>query len=68
MGLTAMVVHIADDRAYSFGEFKLDIARGALLRAGVEIKLRPKSFAVLCHLVERAGRLVSKDLKVRAIA
>lgn len=54
-------------RAYSFGEFTLNLDRGALLRAGAEVKLRPKSFAVLCHLVERHGRLVTKEELLDAI-
>ena len=28
--------------SYQFGEFTLDIARGCVLKAGEEIKLRPK--------------------------
>jgi len=51
----------ATHRAYSFGEFTLDVDRGALLRAGRDVKLRPKSFEVLRYLVERQGLLVSRD-------
>ncbi len=47
--------------AYRFGEFTLDVDRGALLRDGVEIKLRPKSYEVLRYLVEHSGQLVSRD-------
>jgi adenylate cyclase len=65
IGLTVMARHI-NDHAY-FWEFKLDTARGGLLLAGAEIKLRPKSYAVLCHLVERAGRLVSKEELLHAV-
>jgi DNA-binding winged helix-turn-helix (wHTH) protein/TolB-like protein/lipoprotein NlpI len=46
---------------YSFDDFVLDLARGRLLRAGEEAKLRPKSFDVLKYLVEHNGRLVSKN-------
>ena len=46
---------------FSFQEFTLDLRRGCLRDADQEIELRPKSFAVLRHLVENAGRLVSKD-------
>ncbi len=45
----------------SFEELTLDIARGCLSAAQGEIELRPKSFEVLRHLVQNAGRLVSKD-------
>src|SRR5512137_511571 len=48
-------------RKYHFGDFTLDLRRGALLRAGEEVRLRPKSFAVLQALIERHGELVTKD-------
>ena len=54
-------------RTYSFGEFTLDLDRGALLKAGADIKLRPKSFEMLRYLVERQGLLVSKDELLDAI-
>src|SRR5262249_14166390 len=44
-----------------FDRYVLDLDRGCLLREGSELALRPKTFAVLCHLVENCGRLVSKD-------
>jgi class 3 adenylate cyclase/predicted ATPase len=50
-----------EDEIFSFQEFTLDLRRGCLRDARHEIELRPKSFAVLQHLVENAGRLVSKD-------
>ena len=46
---------------YAFGEFRLDLTRGALYRGNEELKLRPKSFEVLKYLTENQGRLVSKD-------
>ncbi len=57
----------ATHRTYSFGEFTLDLDRGALLRAGADIKLRPKSFEMLRYLVERQGLLVTKDELLDAI-
>ena len=60
---TSSAVH----RTYSFGEFTLDLDRGALLKAGADIKLRPKSFEMLSHLVERQGLLVTKDELLDAI-
>lgn len=62
-----MSVSSAAHRTYSFGEFTLDLDRGALLRAGGDIKLRPKSFEVLRYLVERQGLLVSKDELLDAV-
>jgi DNA-binding winged helix-turn-helix (wHTH) protein/tetratricopeptide (TPR) repeat protein len=47
--------------SYSFGEFTLDLERGALWRAGDEVKLRPKVFEALAYLVRSPNRLVSKD-------
>src|SRR5580704_16634592 len=51
----------AEENLFSFQGFTLDLRRGCLRDADHEIELRPKSFAVLRHLVENAGRLVSKD-------
>ncbi|MBW3671017.1 MAG: tetratricopeptide repeat protein [Acidobacteria bacterium] len=45
----------------SFLDFELDLSRGSLLRESDEVKLRPKSFDVLCYLVENQGRLVTKQ-------
>ena len=44
-----------------FGPYVLDLGRGCLLLEGSEVKLRPKTFAVLQYLVENSSRLVSKD-------
>jgi adenylate cyclase len=44
-----------------FGPYVLDSGRGCLLLDGSEVKLRPKTFAVLQYLVENSSRLVSKD-------
>jgi TolB-like protein/DNA-binding winged helix-turn-helix (wHTH) protein/Tfp pilus assembly protein PilF len=54
-------------RSFRFGDFTLDLGRG-LLRAGDRVvDLRPKTFGVLAHLVENAGRLVSKDELMQAV-
>jgi adenylate cyclase len=44
-----------------FDRFVLDQDRGTLLADGIERPLRPKSFALLCHLVANPGRLLSRD-------
>jgi DNA-binding winged helix-turn-helix (wHTH) protein len=54
-------------RIYSFEDFTLDMDRGCLLRAGQEVRLRPKSFEVLKYLVEHHGRLVSKNDLMHAV-
>lgn len=52
---------------YSFGEFRLDLTRGALFRGDEQLKLRPKSFDVLKYLTENQGRLVGKDELIEAV-
>src|SRR3954467_3415050 len=44
-----------------FNRYVLDLDRGSLLLDGKEIALRPKTFAVLLHLVENPNHLVSKE-------
>jgi TolB-like protein len=54
-------------RIYRFEGLTLDLHRGCLTSADGERALRPKSFEVLRHLVENAGRLVSKEELVSGI-
>jgi predicted ATPase/DNA-binding winged helix-turn-helix (wHTH) protein len=53
--------------AYEFAEFKLDVARGCLLKGGDQIKLRPKVYEALKYLVENPGRLISKKELIEAV-
>lgn len=46
---------------YRFGDFVLNVERGCLQRDGQDLALRPKAFDILRFLVERAGKLASKD-------
>jgi TolB-like protein/DNA-binding winged helix-turn-helix (wHTH) protein/Flp pilus assembly protein TadD len=48
--------------AYSFDEFRLDLSRGALMRDGRQVPLRPKAFDVLHCLVCHQGELLSRDV------
>ena len=57
----------ADHRTYLFGAFVLDIDRGALLKDGADVPLRPKCFKVLSYLVEHHGLLVTKDEVLGAV-
>ncbi len=57
----------ADHRTFLFGVFVLDIDRGALLKDGADVPLRPKCFKVLCYLVEHHGLLVSKEELLGAV-
>lgn len=52
---------------YRFGPFELDGAEYRLLRHGVEVPLQLKAFETLCILVERAGRLLTKDELLRQL-
>jgi len=46
---------------YRFADVELDIDRFTVTRAGARLPLEPKALEVLRFLVERPGRLVSKD-------
>ena len=52
---------------YHFGDFVLDAENGFLRRNGAEIPLQPKAFEVLTFLVERHGRLVTKEDLIDAV-
>jgi adenylate cyclase len=52
---------------YRFGSFILNIERLSLQEGGSDRELRPKAFDVLRHLVEQAGRLVTKDELVETV-
>ncbi len=52
---------------YQFGQFTLDVAKGCVIRAGQEVKIRPKVFDALKYLVENSGRLVSKKELIQAV-
>jgi predicted ATPase/DNA-binding winged helix-turn-helix (wHTH) protein len=53
--------------SYQFGEYTLDLGKGSLLRAGEEIKLRPKVYEALKYFVENPGRLISKQELMEAV-
>ena len=57
----------AEHRRFAFAGFVLDRDRGSLQRDGADVKLRPKSYELLCYLLERQGRLVSKDAIIAAV-
>src|SRR5882762_5268066 len=46
---------------FSFGPFRLEPGERRLLRDGEPVALTPKAFDTLVALVERAGRVVTKD-------
>jgi DNA-binding winged helix-turn-helix (wHTH) protein/tetratricopeptide (TPR) repeat protein len=51
----------------TFETFRLDLANQCLWQGAARITLMPKPFAVLCYLVEHAGRLVPRDELLQAI-
>jgi DNA-binding winged helix-turn-helix (wHTH) protein len=59
-------VHSISPRGVYFKDFALDLQRCVLVRGDRELRLRPKSFDVLRHLADHAGRLVSKDELIKA--
>jgi CRP-like cAMP-binding protein/DNA-binding winged helix-turn-helix (wHTH) protein len=60
---------LSQQGAYRFGRFVLDLDRMCLLdeHRGAELKLRPKSFDLLRHIVAKADRLVSRDELMQAV-
>jgi Tol biopolymer transport system component/DNA-binding winged helix-turn-helix (wHTH) protein len=51
----------APPSAYEFADFRLDLKRRRLERAGELVTLTPKCLDILCVLVEKPGELVEKD-------
>jgi predicted ATPase/DNA-binding winged helix-turn-helix (wHTH) protein len=60
-GIAPRIAVMPTSRVYRFGAFELDAAAGQLRRDGRALPLRPRPFALLQVLVERAGRILSKD-------
>ena len=50
-----------------FPPYRLDLRAGQLSRDGTPVRLRPKTFAVLHHLAERPGELVTKQALLDAV-
>src|SRR5690349_20356032 len=50
-----------EERQFVFAPFRLDPASQQLWRGEELIPLRPKLFAALHHLLQHAGRLVTRD-------
>jgi len=57
----------AGSLSYQFGEFTLDLVRGCVLKAGEEIKLRPKVYEALKYMVEHPGQLIGKQELMQAV-
>jgi DNA-binding winged helix-turn-helix (wHTH) protein/tetratricopeptide (TPR) repeat protein len=50
-----------------FPPFRLDISGGRLWRDDHVLALRPKTFAVLCYLLEHPGKLITNDELLKAV-
>jgi DNA-binding winged helix-turn-helix (wHTH) protein len=62
------VTNSSPPTGYRFGPFLLDLEWDALIASdGSEIRLRPKSLALLRLLVENRGRLLTKDAIMEAL-
>jgi predicted ATPase/DNA-binding winged helix-turn-helix (wHTH) protein/predicted negative regulator of RcsB-dependent stress response len=53
--------------SYRFGDFILEPERASLIRAGRDIRLRPKVFDALRYLIENRGRLVPKEELIQTL-
>lgn len=61
-----MVYRVNEERRIRFDPFDLDLVNECLWRGSQSIKLRPKAFAVLEHLLGRPGQLVTKENLIAA--
>ena len=57
----------AQTEIFSLPGFRLDLGRGVLEREGQMVAVRPRSFALLCHLARNADRVVGKEELVASI-
>jgi DNA-binding winged helix-turn-helix (wHTH) protein/predicted ATPase len=51
----------------TFGRFRFDAANGCVWQGATAIPLRPKACAVLKHLIDHAGQLVTKQQLLEAV-
>src|SRR2546426_409713 len=51
----------AEPKVYEFDDFRIDVAHLMLYRRGAEIPMVPKAVETLLALIERRGKIVSKE-------
>ena len=56
-----------EQRVYEFDDFRIDVAHLMLYHRGAEIPLVPKAVETLLALIERRGKIVSKDELLQAV-
>lgn len=49
------------------GDLRMDLIRRTVTRAGVEIDLLPREFALLEHLLRRKGRIQTRTMLLEAV-
>ena len=54
-------------KTFHFGSFTVDMTRGSLSDGAQEVVLRPKTAAVLAHLLGHAGEVVSREALLDAV-
>jgi DNA-binding winged helix-turn-helix (wHTH) protein len=57
----------AEHKVYEFDDFRIDVAHLMLYHQGSEIPLVPKAVETLLALIERRGKIVSKDELLEAV-
>lgn len=53
--------------AFRFGEFQLDRRSRRLTRSGDDVELTPKEFGILCLMLEKAGRALTREAILSAV-
>ncbi len=53
--------------SFAFGSFEVEVDRARVRRDGQQVALRPKTFALLVHLADRAGTVVGKQELMDAV-
>ena len=50
-----------NEKLYEFGKFRFDAGEKTLRQDGKNVSLPPKVLEILCLLIERQGKIVTKD-------
>lgn len=54
-------------KAKNKGNLEIDLSRGAVQLAGLNVVLTPKEFRILAYLAEHPGEVVGKDELIEAV-
>ena len=52
---------MVEETTYEFSDFRIDLREGLLLRGGQPVSIQAKTFELLCALIRRRGRVVTRD-------